>query len=298
MKTVTVTIGFCVKNMEETVGKALSSLESQDFPHDLLEIVVVEGFSNDGTFSIVKNHLSKLDIDYRIIRNNDGLGAARQRVVQDARGRYIVWVDGDMILPSDYVRKQVEYMENNNSIAVAAGKYGLHIGQGLVADLENVVYATDSVFGEKSASKFGYLPGSEGSIYRVEAVRQVGGFDPNIKGAAEDTELDYRLLRGGWTLGSADAFFVESTRPNLFSLWHQYFWYGRGGHFIYHKDSNVLKLWKLTPPAGFAAGLLRCSGAYSLTHKKMVFLLPLHYTFKRIAWLLGFIKAHLDDYGH
>ena len=295
-----VTIGFCVKNMAETVGKAINSIAGQDFPHDSIEIIVVEGFSCDETFSIVENQLSKTDIHYRIFRDNGGLGAARQFVVMNSAAKYIVWVDGDMILPQDYLNKQVEYMENNRSIAVGAGKYGLHMGQGAVADLENVVYATDSVFGEKSASasKFGYLPGAEGAIYRVDAIRQVGGFDANIKGAAEDTELDYRLILKGWVLGSANTFFVESTRPTIFSLWHQYFWYGRGGHFVYHKDPEILKLWTLSPLAGFVAGLLRCSGAYRLTHRKEVFLLPLHYTFKRIAWFFGFVKADLDNYGH
>ena len=34
-----VTIGFCVKNMAETVGKAINSIGSQDFPHDLLKLL-------------------------------------------------------------------------------------------------------------------------------------------------------------------------------------------------------------------------------------------------------------------
>jgi len=293
-----VTIGLCVKNAELTVARAILSIVSQNFPHGSLELIVIEGFSQDQTLSIVKKDLSGVDFDFQIIQDDKGLGQARQLVVNEARGRYIVWVDGDMILPDNYFQKQVEFMEQNRSMAVAAGKYGLHQGQGIAADLENLVYAVDSVYGERDTAKFGYLPGAEGAIYRVEAVRQVGGFDMNIKGAAEDTELDYRLIVGGWALGKTDTFFVESTRPSLFSLWHQYFWYGRGGHFIYHKDIRALALLKMTPFAGFVAGLMRCSHAYALTHKKIVFLMPMHYFFKRIAWLLGFFNAHLDGYGH
>jgi glycosyltransferase involved in cell wall biosynthesis len=293
-----VTVGLCVKNAEATVTKAIRSIVNQDFPHKSLELLVIEGFSQDQTLSLVKKDLSGVDFDFTILRDNKGLGAARQIVVSKARGVYIVWVDADMVLPDDYVRKQVDFMQLNPSVAIAAGKYGLHQGQGLVADLENLVYAVDSVYGEKKNTKFGYLPGAEGAIYRVEAVRQVGGFDMNIKGAAEDTELDYRLIASGWELGKTDTFFVESTRPSLFSLWNQYFWYGRGGHFIYHKDVSALSLLKMTPFAGFVAGLIRCPNAYALTHKKMVFLLPLHYSFKRIAWLLGFFSAHLGGYGH
>jgi cellulose synthase/poly-beta-1,6-N-acetylglucosamine synthase-like glycosyltransferase len=296
-QSIAVTIGFCVKDVEQTIRTAISSIVTQDFPHEFTELIIVEGFSKDQTFSILKNDLSEANIQCKILRDNKGLGAARQIVVDSARGEYIVWVDGDMKLPRDYVRKQVEFMDKNRSVAIAGGKYGLNLGQGAVADLENVVYAVDSAYGEKGASKFGRLPGTEGSIFRVKAIRQVGGFDINIRGAAEDTDLAYRLMAEGWKVSVTNEVFVESTRPSLFSLWHQYFWYGYGGHFIFKKDPDMLTLWKMTPPAGFIAGLLRCSGAYRLTGRKMVFLLPAHYTFKRIAWLFGFLNAHFKQYG-
>ena len=245
------------------------------------------------TDRVIWNGLSNVDFDHKIYRDSKGLGAARQTVVDKASGKYVVWIDGDMILPDNYVRKQVDFMECHPSVAVAGGKYGLHIGYGAVADLENLVYFVDSVYGGRTASRFGQLPGTEGSIFRVEALKEVGGFDVNIKGAAEDTELACRLIAAGWELTATDQFFVESTRNSLFSLWQQYVWYGYGGHFIFHKNRDMLTLWKMTPIAGFVAGLLRFPGAYKLIHKKFVFLLPLHYTFKRIAWLFGFFKAHL-----
>lgn len=293
-----VTVGLCIKNVEETVEKALLSITKQDFPHESLELILIEGFSQDKTLSIVKNSLRGVDFDFTIIQDNKGLGAARQIVVDNARGMYIAWVDGDMILPEDYLRQQVEFMEQNNSVAVAGGKCGLLQGQGIVADLENVVYAVDSIYEQRKTQKFDYLPGAGGAIYRVKAVKAVGGFDVAIRGAAEDTELDYRLIVSGWDLRPINVFFVETERSSLFSIWREYFWYGRGGHFIYHKDAGALALLKMTPFAGFMAGLMRYAHAYTLTHNKMMFLLPLHYTFKRIAWFAGFFNAHLAGYGH
>ena len=293
-----VTIGLCVKNAEATVENALQSIIDQDFPHNSFELIVVEGFSKDKTLSIVEKHLSDVDFNFTILRDNKGLGAARQIVVNNARSKYVVWVDGDMILENNYLQQQVKFMENEQSVAVGGGKCGLNQGQGAIADLENVVYAVDSTYEKKKTSKLAYLPGAGGAIYRVAAVRAVGGFDMNIRGAAEDTELDYRLIKNGWTLNTINSFFVESERSTLFSLWHEYFWYGRGGHFIYHKDAAMLSLLKMSPPAGFVAGLIRCSNAYALTHRMMVFLLPAHYAYKRLAWLLGFLDAHLEGYGH
>lgn len=293
-----VTIGFCIKNVEKTVKSAIDSILSQDFPHDRMEIIVIEGSSTDRTSTIVEAGLRNVTVSHRFFHENSGLGTARQMVVDNARGKYVLWVDGDMVLPPNYVNKQLEFMEANPRVGIAGGKYDVHLGQGIAADLENIVYVVDSMYGEKGASRFGYLPGTEGAIYRVDAIRQIGGFDTRMKGAAEDTELSYRMRAKGWELAVTKEVFMESTRQSWFSLWNQYVWYGLGGHYIFHKDGSMITLWKMTPVAGLLAGLLRCSGAYRLTRRRSVFLLPIHYAFKRIAWFFGFFKGHLEGYGH
>lgn len=295
---IVVSIGFCIKNVEDTVGDAVDSILSQDFDHRLMEVIVVECKSRDRTNEIVNARLRKGDIRYRIIGENSGLGKARQIALENSAGKYIVWIDGDMRLPKTYVRKQVEFMEKNPHVGIAGGKYGVHAGQGVVADLENMVYVVDSVYGEKGASNLGYLPGTEGSIYRVKATREIGGFDTRIDGAAEDTEITYRLKASGWETAITNEVFTESTRKSWKSLWDQYFWYGRGGHFVSHKNAGMITVWMMTPLSGFVAGLLRCVGAYRITCRKIAFLLPFHYTFKRMAWFAGFLKAHIDGYGH
>jgi hypothetical protein len=54
----------------------------------------------------------------------------------------------------------------------------------------------------------------------------------------------------------------------------------------------------MSPIGGFIAGILRAPGAYLLTHHGSFFLLPVHYTYKRFAWLVGFFDAHINGYGH
>jgi cellulose synthase/poly-beta-1,6-N-acetylglucosamine synthase-like glycosyltransferase len=295
---VKITIGMCVKNSEDIVKKAINSILDQDFPKDLTELIIVDGKSKDKTLKILKTSLSNSDLKVRVYSESSGLGVARQMVVENARGTYIVWVDADMILPPSYVSNLVSFMDSHSSVGIAAGKYAVYMGQGVAADLENIVYAVDSVYGEKSASKFGYLPGTEGSIFRVEAIREIGGFDVRMNGAAEDTEVAYRMNQSGWKVVKTKEVFAESTRQSWSSLWKQYVWYGRGGHFIFHKNSGSVNLLKMTPFAGFLAGLLRFPQAYRLTNKKAVVLLPVHYTYKRVAWFFGFISAHGDGYGH
>ena len=56
------------------------------------------------------------------------------------------------------------------------------------------------------------------------------------------------------------------------------------------KDIPVIKLYKLQPLVVVLIEVSRIPIAYRLTHKKIVLLMPLHYFFKRIAWIMGFIS--------
>ena len=107
---VIVTVGLCVKNAEATINEALDSVLDQVFPHESMELIAVDGFSQDKTLPIVRDKLKNATLKNRILRENRGLGHARQMVVDNAAGDYIVWVDGDMILTEDYISRQVEFM--------------------------------------------------------------------------------------------------------------------------------------------------------------------------------------------
>ncbi|MHA1834034.1 MAG: glycosyltransferase [Candidatus Baldrarchaeia archaeon] len=291
-----VTVGLCVKNCEATISEAVDSIINQNFSHNSMELIVVDGFSKDRTLSIIKGKLAKSDIKYKIFQENVGLGMARQIVVENASGEYILWVDGDMMLPSDYVKKQIDFMERNHKSGIVEGKYGLCFGKSIVSALENVVAVVHS---SSKISSVGCLAATEGAIWRVKAIKQVKGFDVTIKGAAEDIEAAYRIKLAGWSINVNDkAKFQERCKETWKSLWDQYFWYGYGAHYLSHKNKGMITLYYMTPLAGFFAGLLYSFDAYRLTRRKIVFLLPIHYTFKRIAWCLGFVKAHMDGYGH
>lgn len=291
-----VTIGLCVKNVEKTVKEALQSVLNQDYPHELLELIIVDGCSKDNTLSIIQKELSKANIKYKIFRENVGLGYARQIVVENASGKYIVWVDGDIILPKDFVKKQVEFMEENPKVGIGRAMYGIWTELGPVAYLENIPFVVES-FRIGKAVPLG-ICATAGTIYRLDAIRQVGGFDINIKGACEDIDLARRILTSGWTIQVITTFFYELCEESWKGLWNQYMWLGYGSHYFFHKYKDLTMLLKMSPLGGFIAGILRLPLAYKLTKRKLTFFLPFQYAFKRLAFCYGFIKAHLKGYGH
>lgn len=302
-----VSIGLCVKNAELTLEKAIDSILAQDFPKESMEIIFVDDGSEDGTLPIILNHLSKRDITAKVFHTEwKGLGSARNLVVNNASGDYIVWVDGDMILSKDYIRKQFDFMERNPKAGIAKGQSGLLRGQNLVAFLQNVDYLAREIswWGSGYKNKVTSKPlGTGGAIYRVQSIRQAGGFDERITRSYEDMDAERKIRATGWLSYTTDAIFFEQHRKSWRALWIQYFWWGYGAHFAYHINKDVFlppfpRLYGMLPPAGFLAGLWRSVIAYKQICQKKVFLLPLQYTFKRIVWWFGFIKSHINGYGH
>jgi glycosyltransferase involved in cell wall biosynthesis len=285
-----VTIGLCVRNAEATIRQAIDSILNQDFQHELMELIIVDDYSKDRTLYIVKNRIKNSEIKSRIFCEKKGLGHARQIVVDNAQGDFIIWVDADMILPRDFVKKQVLFMERNPRVGIAKGKYGMQKRNNLVATLEDIEFAlTFRCEGETNSQSLG----TSGCIYRVEAIRKVGGFDPSIKGAGEDTDVENRIRSAGWSLYITSAVFYEKRRNTWKSLWSEYFWHGIGASYVFRKNRRGINIYKMLPPVAIFAELLRVPLAYRLTRRNAALLLPFHYVFKRIAWFLGFIKGKL-----
>lgn len=285
---VKVTVGLCVKNSQATVEKAIKSILSQDYPADLMELLVVDGKSKDNTIKIIQNCLNCTNLSSRFFSESLGLGGARQTVVEHALGTYIVWVDGDMVLPNDFIRRQVEFMDANPQAGIGKGKYGINSNDKLVATLENMEFLINFCHAGETDCK--YL-GTSGCIYRLQAIREAGGFDAAIKGVGEDMDAEYRVRERGWKLYITDALFFESRRGSWKSLWDEYFWHGYGWTSLLNKNRDMVNIAKLLPPVAVVVEFTRIPKAYRLTSKKAAFLLPLHYVFKRIAWFFGFLKS-------
>ena len=292
MDKVSVTVGLCVKNCAKTIHGALKSIVSQDYPRNSMEIVVVDGESTDGTLSIIKNYVSKTDIKISYFSDEGrGLGVARQIVVDQARGKYVIWVDGDIVLPLDYFRRQVDFMEGNPKVGATRGIEGFpQDKRSRVAILEYV--SKRHYFGEKKKKTLSTFAG----VYRTRAMKEVGGFDKLITGAGEDIDLTIRMRTAGWLLLLNDTKFYPKYRQTWRELWKQCQWYGYGRYYITHKSGSFEDFWAKIPPIGFISGLRNFFQAYRIAGVKIAFMLPLYAFITDVGWWFGYVKAHFDHY--
>jgi glycosyltransferase involved in cell wall biosynthesis len=292
---ITATIGLCVKNSEVTVRETVESIIHQDFPHEAMEIIVVDGESVDKTVPVIRDSLMASDIQVEFYYDQGkGLGAARQIVVDKACGEYILWVDGDNVLSENYVRKQVEFMIQNPRVGAAQGSWGLYKTDSFIATLANLSELENKCL-DKNITAMGTVKG----IYRLRAIKQAGGFDKCIKGASEDLDLSYRIWRSGWLLSESQAIVYQKWRTTWKDLWKWYSWWGYGEHYRKHKFQNLVILWKEVPILrALFSGLRQGYIAYKETHLKISFLLPLLFFYRASAWWSGFLNSHRDKYGH
>ena len=250
-----------------------------------MTVILVDGDSKDKTVQIASNILSKSNINFKIYSDQGlGLGAARQIVIDKAYSDYVIFVDADIILKRDFVRKQVEFMERNPDVGVAIGRY-LYMDGPFIASLHNLAEST----------MYRNDVTTQATIFRLEAVKQIGGFDKRIKGACEDIDIIRRIQLKGWKfLVNDKAEFYHNCRESLKGLWLENIWYGKGGYYFTKKIRQKIN-WRQIPIIAFIGGIKIALKAYKMMGKKRSFFLPFLLLFENLAWWFGFIKAYLNE---
>lgn len=286
-----VTLGVCVRNSEKIVLQALNSILDQSFPHEMMQLVIVEDGSSDRTFEVARDFVSSIDIEVCLLRTGGkGLAFARQLVVDSAEGEYVVYVDGDQQLPRDFISNHVKFMTNNLNIAAASGSE-IFRGGTLVALLEsmNISYGNRL---SKTSNDVG------GGIFRLEALEQVGGFDTRLKGAGEDVEVTIRMKKAGMIIARDNADFYHNHRTSWNALWKEYAWWGYGMHYVNHKQTHGVFPARRMPFLALVFGLQLSLPIYKTFRKKEAFFLPFHSFFKNLAFCVGYLDSHISGHGH
>ena len=110
-----VTIGLPVYNGQQYIREALSSLVAQTFKD--LEIIISDNDSTDATGEICREY-EKKDNRIRYIRQNYNIGptANFKLVLDNAEGRYFLWMAADDVLDERFVELLVQKLEEYPSI--------------------------------------------------------------------------------------------------------------------------------------------------------------------------------------
>lgn len=121
---VEVTIGISVYNSADYIERTMLSAVSQSFSD--IEFLIVDDCGTDGSIDIV-NKLQQLHPRGNAIRilhneSNRGVAFSRNRIIDEAQGRFLFFLDSDDLIESDTIQKLYDAIINNN-VQIAYGSY-------------------------------------------------------------------------------------------------------------------------------------------------------------------------------
>lgn len=102
-------------NIEDLLEKCVTSVASQDYPKELLQIIVVDDGSTDGTPHIADELARKYSNVQVIHKENGGSSSARNVGIEAATGDYLGFVDSDDYISGVMYSTMMEAALRNNA---------------------------------------------------------------------------------------------------------------------------------------------------------------------------------------
>jgi glycosyltransferase involved in cell wall biosynthesis len=191
-----VSIVITTKNEEANIENCLISIREQTYPN--IEIIVVDNNSTDKTFETALKFTDKVYHNGPLERSS----ARNNGMIKIACGKYVMFVDADMILGPKAAEACVSMSENGNWVALHIPEFVLGVKYfARVRRFERSFYNGTVVDGARFFQK---------SIFV-----KVGGFDETMTGP-EDWDIDKKLKQIGkiGLLPSSSEYLGESSWKN------------------------------------------------------------------------------------
>lgn len=109
-------------NVEHYVAECLDSMLNQNTSYNV-EIITIDDGSTDSTAEILRQYSTRMT-NFRIISQcNKGLSGARNTGIREARGKYLIFIDSDDYVTSDYIDCLLKKAFSKDADIVATGYY-------------------------------------------------------------------------------------------------------------------------------------------------------------------------------
>jgi glycosyltransferase involved in cell wall biosynthesis len=184
-------------NSGEFLGEAVNSALKQTYTR--VEVLVVDDGSTDKTAQLVGDWRKKTDkVRYLKHEVNEGVSAARNTGIRNARGRYIAFLDADDSWLPDKLAVQLRRLDQLQADLIFtnwlfrpddAGATGLKLK-------EPTVFAGKSGLNALIAKNYGLL---SSALIKTSALENIGLFDETLA-SSEDYDLWLRFLCAGLRL--------------------------------------------------------------------------------------------------
>lgn len=275
-----VTVIIPVRNEEKYIVKCLNSILSQDYQRDRVEILIIDGISEDETIKNIKDFISHLSLEYvlsqgenreietirrenkkifniKILNNPKRIVPCGLNIgIKEATGEYIIRMDAHTEYATDYITKCVEWLEKTGVENVGGPMRAK--GKGYVGNA--VEFAHHCVFGLgggrfHSENWSGFVDTVYLGAWPKRLFEKIGLFDERLV-RNQDIEFNARIKKNkGKVLLVPEIKSYYYCRDSLKGLWKQN--YENGRWIIYtNKIAPYCLSWRHFVPCIFVFSLL------------------------------------------
>ncbi|MFM8283496.1 MAG: glycosyltransferase family 2 protein [Planctomycetaceae bacterium] len=170
-------------NAERYIHDAISSVQAQTYANH--ELLIIDDGSTDQTCSIVAN-ASERDRRIRLITGtHQGVSRARNRGLDEARGRWISFLDADDLWQPNRLARHIDILSSLSDVSVVCGQ--VLVFESLGRDCE-----------PSSNSDHVTLLGAylSAATFQRSAIELIGRFDTTLE-ASEDLDFFLRVHEAG-----------------------------------------------------------------------------------------------------
>lgn len=196
-----------VYNVEKYIEETISCVTAQTCKD--WELLLVEDCGTDGTLEVIKRCMDNSgDARIRLIRQttNQGAARARNRGLQEARGRYIAYLDADDLWVPEKPERELAFMKEKDAAFVFTGyEFADEQGRGT----GKVVHVPHTLSYRQALSNTTIFTTTV--MFDTEKIGKKRLEMPAVK--SEDTALWFRVLREGYTAYGLDENLVRYRRP-------------------------------------------------------------------------------------
>lgn len=195
-----------VYRAERYIEETMDCVRAQTYPH--WELLLVEDCGPDRSREIIEQYIQRTgDTRIRLLTHSTNLGAARARNlgVNEAKGRYLAYLDADDLWTPDKLEKELAFLKEKQAAFVFTGyEFADENGKGT-----GKIVRVPATITYKEALKNTTIFTST-VMFDMEQLSKEQLQMPQIK--SEDTALWWRILREGYVACGLDQNLVKYRR--------------------------------------------------------------------------------------
>ena len=247
-------------NEEKNIGFLLEALDHQIYPHEFIEIIIIDGLSTDQTVSIINTEKEKYNkLSIKVITNpQKNIPAAVNIGIRNSSGEIIVRMDAHSIPDPNYIKYCVADL-NDNLGSNVGGRWIIIPGSDSKM-AKCISRAASHPFGVGDAkyrysSEPGYVDTVPYGAFFRDLVDEIGFFNEDLL-ANEDYEFNVRIRNSGKKIYFDPRIKTQYiSRDTIKSLSKQYWRYGYWKYRMLRMYPDTIR-WRQAIPPIFVAGII------------------------------------------